>query len=333
MYVAVAEDPRDPMEQIRSLPEERQNSYVTEYDFQLDVYRIVSAAYDDHLFYVPDIVGLFQFNREVHGNLFEIVSISRDGVNLPDIFANLDLPALASNTSRPYEASPIVAVNGIEVQTYLNTLATVSGRNQTFQDPDANYNALFPNLPNQIGTRSFGNTFAFSYFFQGDVTAIKFANGTTAHVSNVARTQQNLTGVTDGAELFERCCSNTTSLQQLIELKESSTTLPTPGPTTLIPFSPLKTSVLAGSQPTTYPQALTIAFDNSIAGYLPDSAHDDLAVLAIPNFAPINDYEFVNVARGLLATAKAHSKTKLIIDVRGNDGGTISQPYAIFRQM
>ena len=292
------------------------------------------AAYDNHLSYVPDIVGLFQFSREVEGNLYEIISVSSDGVSLPNIFAKPDQSALASGASSPYEASPIVAVDGIQVETYLNTLATISGRNQSFQDPDANYNVLFPNLANQIGTNTFGNAFAFGYIFQGDATAVTFTNGTTVHVPNVARTQQNLTGITDGASLFEQCCHNTLTLQQLLKVAESSSPKPATGRTTLTPFSPLATTdVPLGSQPTTYPQAVNIASDNSIAGHFPTWAHDDLAVLAIPSFEPMNNFEFVNVARGLLATARAHNKTRLIIDVRGNDGGTLMQAYALFRQI
>lgn len=62
--------------------------YDNEYDFQLDLYKLFSSAYDGHLVYVPDIVGVFQFLRVKSiadsssndsiqaGNLFSLMSVS-----------------------------------------------------------------------------------------------------------------------------------------------------------------------------------------------------------------------------------------------------------------
>jgi hypothetical protein len=37
--------------------------YDNEYDFQLDIFKLLSSAYDGHLLYIPDIVDLFAFGR------------------------------------------------------------------------------------------------------------------------------------------------------------------------------------------------------------------------------------------------------------------------------
>ena len=62
--------------------------YDNEYDFQLDLYKLVSSAYDGHLVYIPDIVGVFQYlrvkdgvdrlsNRSLQsGDLFSLMSVS-----------------------------------------------------------------------------------------------------------------------------------------------------------------------------------------------------------------------------------------------------------------
>lgn len=62
--------------------------YDNEYDFQLDLYKLISSAYDGHLVYIPDIVGVFQFLRVKSiadsssndsiqaGNLFSLMSVS-----------------------------------------------------------------------------------------------------------------------------------------------------------------------------------------------------------------------------------------------------------------
>lgn len=37
--------------------------YKNEYDFQLDIFKLFSSAYDGHLLYIPDIVDVFAFGR------------------------------------------------------------------------------------------------------------------------------------------------------------------------------------------------------------------------------------------------------------------------------
>ena len=57
------------------------DAYNNEYDFQMDVFKVFSSAYDGHFLYVPDIVGVFSFSRlqsEESGHLeyFSLISVS-----------------------------------------------------------------------------------------------------------------------------------------------------------------------------------------------------------------------------------------------------------------
>lgn len=48
--------------------------YDNEYDFQLDIARLFASAYDGHLVYIPDIVGVFGFQRARDGFPYNLIS-------------------------------------------------------------------------------------------------------------------------------------------------------------------------------------------------------------------------------------------------------------------
>ena len=58
--------------------------YDNEYDFQLDIFKLFSSAYDGHLLYIPDIVDVFAFGRLLSEDLddqgfpayFSLISVS-----------------------------------------------------------------------------------------------------------------------------------------------------------------------------------------------------------------------------------------------------------------
>lgn len=60
------------------------DSYDNEYDFQLDIFKLFSSAYDGHLLYIPDIVDVFAYGRLLSENLndeglpayFSLISVS-----------------------------------------------------------------------------------------------------------------------------------------------------------------------------------------------------------------------------------------------------------------
>lgn len=55
--------------------------YGSDYDVQLDLYKLVSSTYDFHFNWVPDLVGAFAWNRQG-----ALISVSSDGLSLPDIY-------------------------------------------------------------------------------------------------------------------------------------------------------------------------------------------------------------------------------------------------------
>ena len=81
-------------------------SYDSEYDVQLDLYDVLTSAYDFHLIYKPDILSVFSWSRESY-----LISVSTDGVSLPNVYDNMDLFALAGLNSSTYKPSPVVKIN------------------------------------------------------------------------------------------------------------------------------------------------------------------------------------------------------------------------------
>ncbi len=75
-----------------------------------------------------------------------------------------------------------------------------------------------------------------------------------------------------------------------------------------------------------------IASDGSIAGYFPPD-QPDLVVVSSMTLGPLDNIEFQNAFRSILATANAAGKTKLIMDIRGNGGGTVADGFDWFTQL
>ena len=76
--------------------------------------------------------------------------------------------------------------------------------------------------------------------------------------------------------------------------------------------------------------------NNLIGGYyLSSPEYSDVAVLSVPSFVGLSAAEqsFQQVAFDFIAQSKAAGKTKLIIDVSANGGGTILQGYSLFTNL
>ena len=84
--------------------------YTSEYDAQLELYNLVTAAYDFHLVYRADILSVFSWERASG-----LVSVSVDGTSLPNVYDSEDLFALAKVNGTMYKTSPVVQINDTQV--------------------------------------------------------------------------------------------------------------------------------------------------------------------------------------------------------------------------
>ena len=154
------------------------------------------------------------------------------------------------------------------------------------------------------------------YVYPGPETILTFENGSSSTFENVARVLQNFSGIDTGEDVY------TQYLFAPAPLPPQSTSTSTPAPTpTPAPG---------------YPQPVIRQINNLIAGYyLSDPQYADIAVLSIPSFVGVFSAErsFAQVGFDFIAQSKADGKTKLLIDVSANAGGTIIQAYNLFKNL
>ncbi|KAF2163719.1 hypothetical protein M409DRAFT_57214 [Zasmidium cellare ATCC 36951] len=294
------------------------NEYKGEYDFQFDLLDTINSAHDGHFWYFADITQIFSFVRQ------PLYSVSKDGISVPEVYLAADIIAFNSPNGTNSTTSPVARINGQDVEAFLNQNAAATGNNQ---DPDANYNTMFPEYVR--GAKSVG-VFASSSFYSGPVTTLTFRNGTSRIMQNYATTTANFTGVVDGKSFFEQFCVPQTSSEEDATPTPSSTEAPVI-PTTEVPFKAVPTQT-ANPGPDGYPVPVIINDDGSVAGYHP-RYNKELAVLSIPTFQPADDTQFENVVRQFLAMSQAAGKKKLVIDLRGNGGGDVDLAYDLFSQL
>ncbi|KAH8599179.1 hypothetical protein B0O99DRAFT_591050 [Bisporella sp. PMI_857] len=302
-------------------------AYANEQEFQADLYRSFNSVHDGHFRFVPDLLSkAVSFFRPV-----SLVSVSKDGMELPKIYERSDIRAynagLGSNSSLPASASlpsEVIKINGEDAVKFLTNLAQLGA----LQDPDALYNNLFYEMAIDAQERgSYDGYFAgsgrFGNIFPGSNTTIEFANETVNIYENQAAVIGNFSLVVDGETFYERFCTGP-HLQRYY----SNVTYPFPSPPPLPP-----TDV---TPPTGYPTPIVVSGDTQVSGYFLDDAdprYADVAVLSMLTFAPNFPIEFQSVIETFITKARAAGKTKLVIDLFGNGGGTILVGYDAFRQL
>lgn len=186
------------------------------------------------------------------------------------------------------------------------------------QDPDAAYNSLFSSFADEI--LGLNPLFLFFPLYPGATTTYSFENGTTKSFPNKAIPLRDLKGIRSGKDLYTKVLDAEVS--------------PTPSSSSTSTKSELPL-------PTGYPLPVVKHSSNIISGFfLKDSVYNDVAVLSVPSFNPRNTtnsfpetQEFQKTLQEFLAEAKKSRKTKLIIDVQGNGGGSIALGVELFAQL
>lgn len=233
----------------RQLTAETETS-MTEYDFQMGIMDIFSRAYDNHFAWQPDILAsAMQFQRPPGS---ELVSISSDGIAIPEIFIYRDIVKANSDTS--FTPSPIDTINGVDVKDYLKN-ASIEG---DFHDADTRWNALFPSQPLIASGTTFLGSFRTGQY-QGPNTTIEFANGTVFSQMNVAVVFGNFTDVNNGQAFFERFCTGPQPVPA--EPAQPPPTRTGRPPRPVMPTTPPEPSHVG------YPKAEIINSDLAVGGY------------------------------------------------------------------
>ncbi|EUC36269.1 hypothetical protein COCCADRAFT_34277 [Bipolaris zeicola 26-R-13] len=292
-------------------------NFKNEYDFGWTLYKLIQSAHDGHFAYVPDSVGsLFTWGRPI-----PLVSVSEDGDQLPAVFAFPDVLGMQfKNIS--YTPSPVVEIDGRDATEFLEEFS----QHGQLQDRDALYNNLFYELA-QVSLSAMGSgTGTFTgggrgrWVYPGATTTLTFANGSSYTMENYARPLIPLRNIVTGQDLADKW------------LTFGSTDSP--------PKENLgaDTAVVqaAGNNAPGYPTPIAAGPMRLINGfYINAPGYEDVAVLQVPNFVGSNSAEipFQQLTQNFIPKALADGKTKLVIDLQANGGGTVLQGYDMFKQL
>ncbi|KAL1967220.1 hypothetical protein VTN77DRAFT_3511 [Rasamsonia byssochlamydoides] len=287
------------------------NQYPSQYEFDTELTQLINSANDGHL-------SISLCSTSVFGFLIDLplVSVSTDGLALPELYTYNDAVSLAQGDQ---QVSPLISINGIDAVEFLEKVSS----SQSFQDPDARYNSLFPNRANP----TIGSAWMFNPLWPGAAYyTFKYANETIGHVETLAILTGGDFNFTDGTALYEAVCLPSSSASSA----SSNSTAPI--------AAPIET-ILPG-----YPAPVIRDPYYLISGYyLNDTDLQDVAVLAIPTFntegtftggtqLPDDEEEaFHQVAVDFVNNATAAGKKKILIDLSGNPGGVFLSGYDLFK--
>lgn len=121
----------------------KNNSYSSQFEMDLEVNRLIKSAHDGHLSFQLCSQSIFTYHVDM-----PLVSVSTDGLELPQVYALSVLPMMPLIANEltsiddakvqktdPTAVSPLKFINGTEVATYLQSYAD----GQNLQDRDAQY--------------------------------------------------------------------------------------------------------------------------------------------------------------------------------------------------
>ena len=200
-----------------------------------------------------------------------------------------------------------------------------------FHTDDARFNNLFVNQNLwAIGAAADG-PFVNPQIYDGPETVFQFANGSNATFDNLAMIPSShpFTNVTDGPSFFNKFCQGPGFLPTRTNDKRAASSTPA----SLLPF---RTA-------TGYPKPVIVQSSLQFQGYfLDDNDYSDVAVLVTPGFhATIgpgtnetNQYiESQKMLWSFFASCRNAGKKKLVIDLRGNQGGFVDLGFELFKQL
>ena len=236
--------------------------------------------------------------------------------------------------SAAFAPSALFAINGQDIQDYL----AQTGYLANDQDLDAQYNNQFYNPANDLivaGSPNNGPVFLTYFNNANDTNTFSFENGTTRTLATNATFQPPLNVQGSGQEIFDKYLANSNSSPKSTS-PSSSATQSASASSTASSTAAANSSNGLHSPGMGFPVPVVKNSKNYVSGYfLNDSTTSDVAVLVLTSFdaQPPDSAQFQANVADFLAKCKSANKKRLIIDTRGNRGGTVDLAYDTFKQL
>ncbi|KAJ4350329.1 uncharacterized protein N0V89_008950 [Didymosphaeria variabile] len=294
------------------------DQYNSSYELMGDVRAAVVKAHDYHFQLRPLIRSLVDSWKrgEIVGEAFAMASVSKDGKELPKLY---DYHDILRSDGADWSPSPISKINNQTAEEYAEAFAET----YEYHDADARYNQLFPSQARRANSKEDQDYVPFGRNENPDgaYTTIEHENGTTRQMMNYALVGEVWTGV-----------QSTDDLAALL-----NRTFVIPSTTTQQTNNKARQAVASASpSPLGYPEPLAW---NDLGGgfFLSGQGYEDVAVLSATTFQCTTSdscgIEWQDGVGRFLQQAKQAGKNKLVIDLRGNQGGLINLGYDLFQQL
>jgi hypothetical protein len=304
----------------------KEKADVCRYIFEAEVMRLVYSAHDAHVDLDAGIMSTFLFASE-----WEIVSVSRDGTQLPEIYIAEDIVQHQNG----YNVFPIKHINGVDAVEFLERFAALNSVGML--EPHADWNQLMYS-PVQNVIYDYTIYSGGARFYEGDWLNYTFANDSTFDTSWYALyTYSAFTGpLTTGGDFYNYFVLglDPASYDGVPLPKYWDETYSQDASTSAnYTFDQGWYNITGGE----YPPADIMQDDLQDTGYVTGYYLDDIstAVLSIPTFDESGWAvgNFSEAVDRFLQGAQNRSLSKLIIDLQGNWGGTPLLAFTTFRSI
>ena len=326
-------------------------TFKTEYDFEVALQTIIYAIHDAHVTLSAGLLSIFTF-----GSPLRIVSVSSNGIELPKIYIPDDLIEVAQNNVT-WTPSAVSTINGQDATEYLTRFAAINAAGAI--EPNADWNQLMSNPAGDVLTQlsAFEGS---TIFYPGANISFVFENGTTyddlpwiaGYTDNVDLSTPALssgqdlydyfvlgilpTDIPDAASSDSSAAATSTLAAAATSSTDSSsddtsiiTSTPTPSASATPSswsYAPFPTNPIV-AQP-------NLGLDNGgvLSGYFLNDGIS--AILSIPSFEVTGEavLSFSNTIGDFISQTKAAGRTRIIIDLQRNMGGSDILAIDAFKQ-
>lgn len=192
-------------------------------------------------------------------------------------------------------------------------------------EPNADYNALFPNAAKSFGSSNNnrgGFTGVFGYPGSDNMT-ITFGNGTSASKAWLTISTQILAGVRSGQDFYDL----------VVAPADEDEGADSPSTNTSTSDYPTATRLPQTQYPNPVVVQKFLGSGGFCSGYFLNKS--SIAVLSIPTFDMADEFglTFQEFLTEFLAKSKAAGMKKLVIDLQGNPGGQVFLATELFKQV
>ncbi|KAH6886273.1 peptidase S41 family protein [Thelonectria olida] len=305
------------------------NVYPNEYAFEVALQSVVYRVHDAHVELNSGILAAFAFASPV-----DLMTASKDGKEIPKVYFKDDILALQEGD---VDISPVVSINGIDVDDFLTDLAALQSVGML--EPHADWNELMSNpardIQYELSILGGGLT-----FYPGDELNFTFANGTTYETWWLAiYSEPYFTGpLRTGGDFYNYFvlgllpasydevplpdAFNYSQYTSEINLDDSTESQ-------LLPYT---ISHAYPKKPDVVQQGISDQSTGFVTGYFLNDTKT--GVLSIPTFNQIewDVGNFSLAVANFISRAKDAKLEKIIIDLQQNAGGMVEPAFVTFGQ-